>query len=96
MISSVPNHGERIDIDGRASLQLSTFLNDVAGIYGLVNQPTEDELIFVDGKAELGLVTFLQDAAVLANLTEPSEGEIIIEDGIASGVFQDFLDQLAV
>jgi len=95
LISSVPSHGERIDFQGRATRQLSTFMEDLEDVYQVSSLPDEAEIIFKNGVAELNLVTFMQEVSDAAGLTSIDEGEIIIVDGVASFRFQALLDRLA-
>lgn len=92
---SNPAHGEAIEKDNKATLQLHAFLEDLAELHNIDSLPDETEIIFNKGLASIQLATFLQAAAEATSLTPPSESEIILENSHATFVFQAFLDDLA-
>ena len=94
LLFSVPQHGEPIEIDGRSTRQFQEFMDDMAELYDVSSKPDEAERIFNNGMASLNLITFLQEIAEATGFTAPLEGEVV-EDGIATFRFQDFLDDIA-
>jgi len=96
MLSSIPQHGEPIEVDGKATKQFHTFMEDLADLYSLTNLPDENEIIIIDGKASEQLADFLQDAAAAADIAPPFEGETLVENGVPTFPFQSTLNVLAV
>lgn len=63
-LSSLPDETEIVFINGKASLQLITFLQDAADAAGLYNQPSEGEKIILDdGSASQPFQAFIDNLA---------------------------------
>ena len=63
-ITSLPNENERVFFDGKASLQLNSFLQDAADAAGTQAYPAEGEMIILeDGKANYPFQVFLDELA---------------------------------
>ena len=61
-LDSLPDENEKIFNNGRAELQLSTFLQDAALAAGLT-APVEGEKILINGSALFAFQAFLDDLA---------------------------------
>ncbi len=64
-LNSLPFEDEKVFKDGKASLQLNTFLQDAAEAAGLYNQPSEGEKIILDdGSATFPFQAFIDNLVV--------------------------------